>query len=131
MDGTDGRGVDIVIETSANYRALDTALRGLAYGGTVAYVGWAKECQGGLDFGGPSHFNVPNIVFARACSEPNRDHPRWSFRRIMDVCWEWLAQGRLRCEEIVSPVVAFDDVVEAYLDIARHPERSIKLGVRF
>jgi len=131
LDATDGRGVDLVIETSANYVALDTALRGLAYGGTIAYVGWAKACKGGLDFGGPAHFNVPNIIFARACSEPNRDHPRWSFQRIMDTCWEALAAGQMACDEIIYPIVDFDDVVEAYLDIDRHPETSIKLGVRF
>lgn len=128
---TGGQGVDVVIETSANYAALDTALRGLAYGGTVAYVGWAKECTGGLDFGGPAHFIIPNIVFARACSDPNRDHPRWHFQRIMDTCWRWLAEGRFQCEEIVSPVVPFEESVRAYQEIDTHPEKSIKLGVRF
>jgi threonine dehydrogenase-like Zn-dependent dehydrogenase len=130
-DATGGRGVDVVVETSANYRALDVGLRALAYGGTVAYVGWAKECQGGLDFGGPSHFNVPNIIFARACSDPNRDHPRWSFRRIMDTCWRWLGEGQFSCEEIVQPVVPFEECVAAYKDIDAHPEKSIKLGVEF
>ncbi len=130
-DATNGRGVDVVIETSANYAALNMALQGLAYGGTIAYVGWAKECKGGLDFGGPAHFNVPNIIFARACSEPNRDHPRWSFQRIMDSCWQWLAEGKFQCKEIVSPVVPFEESVEAYQDIDFHPERSIKLGVQF
>ncbi|RMH33411.1 MAG: alcohol dehydrogenase, partial [Nitrospirae bacterium] len=86
---------------------------------------------GGLDFGGPAHFNVPNIVFARACSEPNRDHPRWSFQRICDVCWRWLAEGKFQCESIVSPVVPFEESVEAYRSIDTHPERSIKLGVSF
>lgn len=130
-DISGGQGVDVVIETSANYAALDTGLKGLAYGGTVAYVGWAKECTGGLDFGDPAHINVPNIVFARACSEPNRDHPRWSFQRICDICWQWLAEGKFQCEDIVSPVVPFAESVEAYQDIDQHPEKSIKLGVEF
>lgn len=128
---TDGVGIDVAIETSANYAALNEALRGLAYGGNVAYVGWAKECKGGLDFGEIAHFDVPNIIFARACSEPNRDHPRWDFRRICDTCWQILSEGKFQCEEIVEPVVPFSESVEAYKDIDNHPEKSVKLGVEF
>ena len=130
-EASDGRGLDVIIETSANYSALDTALRAVAYGGTIAYVGWAKPCTGGLDFGGPAHFNVPVIVFARACSEPNRDHPRWGFQRIMDTCWEALAAGAYDCEGLVQPVVPFADILDAYREIDERPERSIKLGVTF
>jgi len=128
---TNGVGIDVAIETSANYAALDQALRGLAYGGNVAYVGWPKECKGGLDLGEVAHLNVPNIIFARACSEPNRDYPRWNLARIMDTCWKMLSEGKLQCEEIVNPVVPFSESVGAYQDIDNHPEKSVKLGVAF
>lgn len=129
---TGGTGVDVVIETSGNYKALNQALKGLAYGGNVAYVGWAKECKGGLDLGEVAHFKVPNIIFARACSEPNRDYPRWDFARIKDTCWKLLSEGKLQCEEIIQPVVPFSESAEAYKEyIEYHPEKSIKLGVKF
>jgi len=70
-------------------------------------------------------------VFTRAESEPHRDHPRWNNRRLADVAWELLAAGRLHCEPVIQPVVDFDDVVAAYREIDAHPERSVKLGVRF
>jgi len=129
---TGGRGVDVVVETSGNYEALNHAFRGLAFGGNVAYVGWSKECKGGLDFGEVAHFTIPNLIFARACSDPNRDHPRWSFARIMDTCWRMLAEGRFNCEDIVQPVVPFSESAEAYKEFVElHPERSVKLGVTF
>ncbi|MCD6505087.1 zinc-binding alcohol dehydrogenase [Candidatus Poribacteria bacterium] len=129
---TGGRGVDVVIETSGNYEALNHAFRGLAFGGNVAYVGWSKECKGGLDFGEVAHFTIPNLIFARACSDPNRDHPRWSFARIMDTCWEMLAEGHFNCEDVVQPVVPFSESAEAYKEFVElHPERSVKLGVTF
>jgi len=78
-----------------------------AFGGNVAVVGWAKECKGGLDFGAEAHFNIPNLIFARACSDPNRDHPCWDFVRIMDTCWQLLSDGQLQCEEIIQPVAPF------------------------
>jgi len=130
-DATGGMGVDIIIETSASEDGLDDALRGLTYGGTVSYVGWPIPFTGGLDLGRVAHFNVPNIVFARACSEPNRDHPRWTFKRICDTCWQRLAEGLFDCEEIITPIVPFDDAVQMYQDIDEHPEKSIKYGVSF
>ena len=105
--------------------------RGLAYGGNVAVVGWMKECKGGLDLGAVAHFDIPNLIFARACSDPNRDHPRWDFGRITDHCWQWLSEGRFDCEEIVSPVVPFHESPQAYEDMDLQPEKSVKLGVAF
>jgi threonine dehydrogenase-like Zn-dependent dehydrogenase len=125
-------GVDVIIETSANVHALQSALRGLAYGGTIAYVGWAKEFKGGLHLGREAHFNNAKIVFSRAASEPNPDYPRWNRRRIEDVCWQMLSNGTIDCEHIVSPVVPFEQAAEAYCEfVDRHPEKSIKLGVTF
>ena len=130
-EATGGLGVDVAIETSANYHALDDAIRSVAFEGTVVVVGWAKECKGGLDLGAVAHFNIPNLIFARANSDPNRDHPRWSFGRIMDTCWKWLSEGRFDCEDIVVPVVPFADAAAAYEEMDNHPERSVKLGVSF
>jgi threonine dehydrogenase-like Zn-dependent dehydrogenase len=126
-----GRGVDIVMETSGVMAALNTGIKCLVYGGTVVYLGWPKAFPAGLDLGERAHLEVPDIIFSRACSEPNRDHPRWDFQRIMGTCWAWLSAGRFRCEGIIAPVVDFADAVEAYQDIDNHPEKSIKLGVRF
>lgn len=128
---TNGKGIDVAIETSGSYEALHQAISGLAWGGNVAFVGWSKECKGGLDFGQDAHFIIPNIIFARACSDPNRDHPRWNFERICEICWKWLSEGRYQCEDIVHPVVHFSESVKAYEDMDYHPENSIKLGVYF
>ncbi|XID90258.1 zinc-binding alcohol dehydrogenase [Paenibacillaceae bacterium WGS1546] len=125
-------GVDAIIETSANERALQSSLRGLAYGGTIAYVGWARPFGGGLDLGREAHFNNAKIVFSRACSEPNPDYPRWSWRRIQEACWKLLESGALDCGEIVDPVVPFARSAEGYEEyVDRFPDKSVKLGIRF
>jgi threonine dehydrogenase-like Zn-dependent dehydrogenase len=128
---TGGAGVDVAIETSGNARALHHAIRGLAFGGTVALTAWYNEFRGGLDLGREAHFNRPTLVFTRAESEPHRDHPRWNNRRQADAAWDLLAAGRLGCEAIVQPVVPFERSPEAYREIDEHPERSVKLGVSF
>lgn len=125
---TDGRGVDVAIEYSGAGQALNDALRGVAYGGTVVCGAFPPPYGAGVDFGADAHVRIPNIVFSRACSVPQRDHPRWDERRIFDVCWKWLAEGRLSGEPIVRPVVPFDALLTEYPKIATEPNDYIKLG---
>jgi threonine dehydrogenase-like Zn-dependent dehydrogenase len=129
---TNRAGVDVAIETSGNEQALQQALRGLGYGGTIAFVGWARSFSGTLDLGREAHFNNANLVFSRASSEPSRDHPRWDRRRIATSCWSMLASGEIDCERIVDPVVSFAEVPRAYEEyVDRNPQDSVKLGVAF
>jgi threonine dehydrogenase-like Zn-dependent dehydrogenase len=122
-------GVDAAIETSGNEQALQEALRGLAYGGTIAFVGWARAFSGTLDLGREAHFNNASLVFSRASSEPSRDHPRWDRRRIAMSCWSLLATGAIDCERIIDPVVRFDEAPYAYEEyVDRNPQQSVKLG---
>jgi threonine dehydrogenase-like Zn-dependent dehydrogenase len=129
---TQKRGVDSIIETSGHGSALQGALRGLAYGGTIAYVAFAKPFHDDLNFGREAHFNCGRIVFSRAGSEPNPDYPRWNRRRIEETCWELLTNGYLDCEEIVYPLVPFAESAEAFCKYAdREPWLSIKMGITF
>jgi threonine dehydrogenase-like Zn-dependent dehydrogenase len=128
---TGGMGVDVALETSGVASALHQAVRGLAFGGTVAITAWYGEFRGGLDLGQEAHFNRPVFVFTRAESEPHADHPRWNNRRLADAAWELLIAGVIDCQVLLRPVVPFNDLVAAYRDIDEHPERSIKLGVTF
>lgn len=125
-------GADAVIETSGSAQALQSGLKGLAYGGTLAYVAFSKPFPAGLWLGQEAHFNYGHIIFSRACSEPNPDYPRWTRRRIEDVCWSLLMEGYLDCEEIIYPVVDFRFSAEAFSRyVDTHPEESIKLGITF
>lgn len=129
---TNGTGVDVVIETSGNYKAIEQGLRALSYNGNMALAGWFKECHIPIHLGREGHFNQQNIYFSRACSEPNRDYPRWDFQRICKESWDLLSTGKIYCENIVFPVVPFTDCDKAYrYYIMDHPEESIKMGVTF
>lgn len=129
---TDKLGADVIIETSGNVQALQSALRGLAYGGTISYAAFPKPFPEGLWLGQEGHFNNGRIIFTRAGSEPNPDYPRWSRKRIEDVCWNMLMNGYLDCEDIITPVVRFEESDEGFCKyVDRQPELSIKLGVVF
>lgn len=129
---TNKLGADSIIETSGNSAALQAALRGIAYGGTISYVAFGKAFPEGLNFGREAHFNNAKIVFSRAASEPNPDYPRWNRKRIEDTCWELLMNGYLNCEDIIDPVVPFSESAEAYMHfVDQRPELSIKMGIYY
>lgn len=128
---TGKRGVDVIIETSGHVSALQSGLRGLAYGGTISFVAFAKPFPM-LELGREAHFNNAKIVFSRACSHPLPDYPRWDRRRIEDVCWEMLTNGYLNCEDIIYPVVDFKESDRAFMKyVDREPQSSIKMGIKF
>lgn len=125
-------GADAILETSGNVHALQAALKGLAYGGTLAYVAFAKPFPAGLWLGQEAHYNYGKIIFSRACSEPNPEYPRWSRKRIEDVVWDLLMSGYLDCSEIIDPIVPFEESAGAFSRyVDREPDKSIKLGIRF
>ncbi len=129
---TDKLGADSIIETSGSMQALQSALKGLAYGGTIAYVAFPKPFQEGLWLGQEAHFNYGKIIFSRACSEPNPEYPRWSRKRIENVCWELLMNGYLNCDEIIDPVISFEGCAEGFSTyVDKNPDLSIKLGIEF
>lgn len=128
---TNGRGADVVIETSGEYTGLQAAIRGVAYAGNIAVVGWYKKCKDWFHLGMEAHFNQPNIFFSRACSDPNRDYPRWSFERICEASWAMLEAGMLKCDNLIDPIVPFDQAGEMYMSIERDASHSVKMGVDF
>jgi threonine dehydrogenase-like Zn-dependent dehydrogenase len=128
---TEGRGADVCIEYSGHHLALQAALRGVAYGGTVVAGAFPGPYPAGLDFGAEAHMNRPKIVFSRACSEPNPDYPNWDEQRIFAVAWRLLASGAIQTKSLIEPVVPFDRLCEEYPKIATHPQENIKLGVQF
>lgn len=122
-------GVDVAIDFSGARPAFQAALRGVAYGGTIVMGAFPAPWGPGLDLGGEAHMNRPRVVFSRACSDPNPDHPRWDWNRIRRHCHEIVASGRLSGADIVDAPVPFESLPEVYPSIAAAPERSIKLSV--
>ncbi|MCZ7649595.1 MAG: zinc-binding alcohol dehydrogenase [Planctomycetota bacterium] len=128
---TGGRGVDVAIEYSASWQALQAAIRGVAYGGTVVAGAAPSPYGAGLDLGAEAHHNLPKIVFSRACSQPDRDHPRWDNSRVYETCWRLIQEGKIDGVPIVDPVVPFESLLTEYPKIDSEPQHSIKLGVKY
>ena len=125
------RGADVVIEYSGNRRALQDALRGVAFGGTVVCGAFPAPYDADLDLGAEAHINRPNIIFSRACSDPSRDHPRWNESRLFETCHRLIVSRQITGVGIVSDPVPVAEILSAYLKMSEEPEYSIKLGYAF
>jgi len=123
-------GVDISIDTSGSYQALHQAIRATGYGGTIVPVSWYHGEARGLNLGEEWHFNRQVMVSgARVESEPYRDYPRWDRNRIYETVIELFRKKALKSEGLLSPIVNFEDAVEAYRMLDERPGETIKLGV--
>jgi hypothetical protein len=100
-------------------------------GGTVVCGAYPGPYPAGLDLGAEAHFNRPNVVFSRACSDPSRDHPRWDEQRLYRACLRLIDDHRLDGDGVVQPVVRFAHLAEEYPKIADSPETLVKLGVDY
>ena len=129
---TGWRGVDVVIEYSGSVHALNAAMRGVSFGGTVACGGFPAPYPAGLDFGGEAHMNRPNIVFTRTESDPSRDHPRWDNTRVRNTCMGMIINHKINGDLIVGPVIKFtDELDKVYPGIVADREGGIKMGVTY
>ena len=76
--------------------------------------------------------NNATLIFSRACSEPNPDYPRWDWARLNETCWRLLSQGKINCEEVLDPVVSFEEAGDAYREyVVENPSLSVKMGVKY
>lgn len=126
-----GRGVDAALEFSGSSSALQHALRGAAFGGTVVCAAFPPPYPAGIDFGAEAHINRPQIIFSRAVSDPNRDHPRWDIQRIDRQCRQLITGRKIIGESIIDRVVLFSSLQEEFLNAMHDPSYAVKLGVRF
>jgi threonine dehydrogenase-like Zn-dependent dehydrogenase len=124
-------GVDVAIETSGSIPALHQAIRATRFGGTICMISFYGRDATGLFLGDEFHVNQLQLISARSESLPLRDTPGWTLERLVRVGLDWLASGRISVDGIVTPVVSFEDSVDAYRAIDEHPEQSIKLGIHF
>ena len=129
---TQNVGADVVLETSGSYKAMEQGFRALGYQGTECMVGWMKRCHTPIHLGYEAHWNQLKLIFSAIWRDPNPDHPRFSLRRIQEESWNMLGKGWFNCENIIDPIVRFEDCAEAYKDvIIDHQEKSVKMGVMF
>ncbi len=130
---TGGAGVDVAIEVSGSYAALQTAIRATRVTGTVCAAGFYQGESRGLWLGREFHHNRLTVVVPHGCGwgHPSRDYPRWNERRASDAIVSLMRQGKLTAPGLIDPIVTIDQGPEVWRMIEQEPQKVIKFAVKF
>lgn len=129
---TGKKGVDVAVDASGSYHALQAAIRSVHYCGLVVTCSYYKGQGTPLRL--DSEFFIERITVRASMpvwGNPSRDYPMWDDERIEDTVYRLMLDGKLQTDGFIDPVYPFDRAVEGYSLIHEHPEKCIKLGIDF
>jgi threonine dehydrogenase-like Zn-dependent dehydrogenase len=132
-EATAKRGVDVAIEVSGSYPALNTALRSARICGTVCSAGFYQGEAHGIFLGREWHHNRLNIVVPHGCGwgHPPRDYPGWTEQRAQDTIVSMMRQGFLTAPGIIEPIVPIERGQEVFSLMRDDPDKLLRFAVRF
>ena len=131
---TGGAGVDVAIEISGHYAALDTAIRAARFGGTVCQAGAISGNAAELWLGREFLTNSLRMVVPRgngAMEFAPTDYPLWDQYRVFDAIVSMMKQDKLTVPGLIDPLVSIEDFPETFELIKHDPSEVVKYGVRF
>src|ERR671919_1526715 len=127
-----GTGVDVAIEFSGRYAALQDAMRSARLAGTVVAAGFYTGGAGDdLRLGEEWHHNRLTLLSSMSgWGAPHRD-PGWDRMRLRATALDLLANGRLDVDPLVTHRVPFERAAEAYELIDRSPEETLRVVLTY
>lgn len=124
---TDGRGADVCLEVTGNYRAMHEAIRSVAYSSRVCVAGFMQGEGTGLRLGEEFHHNRVAVVASQiSCVAPALQH-RWDSYRLRRTAMDLAVSGRLRLLELISHTFPFDEASAAFTLLDQHPEQALQV----
>ncbi|MEZ4616169.1 MAG: zinc-binding dehydrogenase [Caldilineaceae bacterium] len=131
-DANGGDGVDIAIEISGSYRALDTALKVVRMCGTICSAGFYKGDAQGLFLGRDWHHKRLNLIVPHGCGwgHQPRDYPNWTMERANQTLVTMMRKGLLRAPGLIDPIVSMDEVQPVFDKMKHDPNQLLKYAVQ-
>ena len=125
---TGGRGVDVAVEISGSYLALQHAIRGVHREGLVVTASYYGDQAGRLDLSREWHHNRITLRSSMPvwdCS--HRCQPMWDMNRLERTAIELLAHKMLQVKPLIGARYPFERAAEAYTIIDQTPGEKIKI----
>ena len=125
---TGDAGVDVAIEISGVYAALQQALRCVHREGLVVTVSYYGDQQGRVDLSSEWHHNRITLRSSMPvwdCS--HRWQPMWDMARLERVAIGLLEEGKLRVGPLIGARIPFERAAEAYATIDQSPGDKVKI----
>jgi threonine dehydrogenase-like Zn-dependent dehydrogenase len=126
---TDGRGADLVVDTSGNPEALAGGLRLLAHEGTALVCSWYGTKPVSLPLGAEFHRRRLTIRSTQVSTIPARLAGRWSRERRLAVTRELLDD--LPLKPLATHEFSFEDAAAAYAAIDAGLPGLVHVALRY
>lgn len=128
---TGGRGADVCLEVTGNYRALHEAIRSVAYSSRVCAAGFMQGDGVGLRLGEEFHHNRVNVVCSQISGvAPNLQH-RWDGYRLARTAMDLATSGRLRLLDLITHSYPLSQAGEAFTLLDQTPAHALQVVLTF
>ncbi len=124
---TGGRGADVCLEVTGNYRALHEAIRAVAYSSRVCVAGFMQGDGKGLRLGEEFHHNRVAVIASQISGvAPALDH-RWNEYRLQTTAIRLAVEGRLDVTSLISHTVPLSEAGEAFRMLDERPQEALQV----
>lgn len=128
-DLSDGRGLDLAIEASGSEAALQAALDGVAFQGTVVACAWYGSKPVTLDLGRRFHRERIRLISSQVSRLDPALAPRWDRQRRTAVVLDLLA--RLDLADLISHRFLLAEAPAAYRLLDERPSEALQVAFRY
>lgn len=129
---TDGKGVDVGIEISGAYTALQSAIRSVHPGGLLVTASYFKGNGNQLNLGAEWHHNRLTLVSSMPVwGMPHRNYPMWDSKRIEHTALRLLETNQLETSPMIEKRFSYSNAVEAYQFINADPGAAVKVLLEY
>ena len=125
---TGNKGVDVAIELSGAYSALQDAMRSIHVGGLMVSASYYKGEGHLLQLGAEWHHNRLTMISSMPVwNMPHRCFPMWDLKRLEKTALSLLENERLIIDPMIGRRFPYSQAKEAYQFIDEKPELAIKV----
>ncbi|MET1007412.1 MAG: zinc-binding alcohol dehydrogenase, partial [Propionibacteriaceae bacterium] len=108
-DLTDGRGADVCLEVTGNYRAMHEAIRSVAYSSRVCVAGFMQGEGTGLRLGEEFHHNRVAVIASQISGVAPALQHRWDGFRLAKTAMDLAVSGRLQLIDLITHTVPLSE----------------------
>ena len=127
-DATGGAGVDVAVEISGAYAALQQAIRCVHKEGLVVAASFYGDQKGRLDLSREWHHNRVTLRSSMPvwdCS--HRCQPMWDLARLERTAIRLLEEQKIKVKPLIGARIPFEQAAEAYAMIDQSPGGTVKV----
>jgi threonine dehydrogenase-like Zn-dependent dehydrogenase len=130
-DLTEGRGADVCLEVSGNYRALHEAVRAVAYSSRVCVAGFMQGEGAGLRLGEEFHHNRVALICSQISGVAPALQHRWNYLRLAKTAIQLASDKRLNVTDLITHTVPLAQAADAFRMLDERPEEALQVVLSF